>query len=254
MKSGLGAQCDDLYVSSRLSLKLNLTLERETVLHFFDRIRREHPPLRRLRRKSDGSFVLEESEADPREGGPRRWIRLEPTALRVGHFNPPTADTWRRFGATLFEYAPYFLSLSDLDIDHLEVVYGFDFEYRGNHDQLVAETLLADHPLSAVFSGDQQTPIIDCQPYIGIALTPDCNMQAYLDIKSRTSTFEVRTGEYDPQILSVYLTLRQYWGLGDEANLPQAFCSLNDAAAELAAQRVIPMVVNPLAMAIASRS
>ena len=146
MKSGLGAQCDDFCVSSRLSLKLNLTLERETVLHFFDRIRREHPTLRRLRRRSDGSFVLEELEADPREDGPRRWIRLEPTSLRLGHFNPPAASAWRQFGSTLFEYAPYFLSLSDLDVDHLEVVYGFDFEYRGNHDQLVAETLLADHP------------------------------------------------------------------------------------------------------------
>ncbi len=254
MKSGLGAQCDDFYVSSRLSLKLNLTLERETVLHFFDRIRREHPALRRLRRKSDGSFVLEELEADPREGGPRRWIRLEPTSLRLGHFNPPADSAWRQFGGTLFEYAPYFLSLSDLDIDHLEVVYGFDFEYRGNHDQLVAETLLADHPLSSIFSGEEHTPIIDCQPYIGIALTPDCNMQAYLDIKSRTSTFEVRTGEYDPQILSVYVTLRQYWGSEDQAGLQQTFRSLNDAAAELAAQRVVPMVVNPLAMAIASRS
>ena len=56
MKPILGAQCDEFYTSSRLFLKLDLTLERETVLHFFERVRREYPTLNRFRRREDGSL------------------------------------------------------------------------------------------------------------------------------------------------------------------------------------------------------
>ena len=95
--------------------------------------------------------------------------------------------------------------------------------------------------------------MIDCQPYMGIALTPNCDVQAYVEVKSRTSTFEVRTAEYEPQMLSVYLTVRRYWGFEAELPLADAFVQLAEAADELASQRVVPMLVNPLAQAIASR-
>ena len=65
MSHSLGAVCDEFYVSSRLFLKLELKLERETVLHFFDRIRKEYPGLKKLRRREGDCLVLEE-EADER--------------------------------------------------------------------------------------------------------------------------------------------------------------------------------------------
>jgi len=253
MKSSLAAQCDDFQASSRLNLKMDLSLERETVLHFFDRIHSEHPPTRRFRPHAESASSPQENEPDPRDGEPRRWLRLEPPALRFGYFTPPSRAAWRRFGQTLLEYAPYYLSLSDLDIDHLEVVYGFDLEYSGNHDQLVAETFFADHPLSPFLMGDEGNHVIDCQPYLGITLSEACDVQAYLEIKSRTTTFEVRTGEYEAQLLSVYLTVRRYWGFDQDPPLADAYVALVDAADEQALQRVVPLVVNPLAIAIASQ-
>lgn len=252
MSTQLGAVCDEFYVSARLFLKLELMLGRETVLHFFDQLRKNYPGLRKLRRRDQASLVLEE---DPVEVSSRRWVRLDPSALRFGQFAPPDMDDVRRYCDTILQQAPYHLSFSELDYDHLELVYGFDLEYRGNHDQLVAETLWGDHPAAAGFlQSEQAQHIIDAQPYFGIALSPECDLQAYVEIKSRTSTYEVRSGAYEPQPISVYLTIRKYWGLEGATAPDKALAELFEVADELATERVVPLFVNPLAAAIASRS
>lgn len=253
MKINLGAQCDDFYTSSRLYLKLDLNLDREAIMHFFDRIRREYPSMRKFRRRDDGSLVLEEADPESREGESRRWVRLEPGALRFGYFSPPDRPDWKSFGHFLLEQAPHHLTISELDIDHLETLYGFDMEYSGNHDQLVAETLYPEHPLASFLLGDEAVHAIDCQPYVGISLSRSCDLQAYIEVKSRTSSFEVRTGEYEAQLLSVFLTVRRYWGFQESAGLVPTFDELNHHAEDLAVRRVVPLVVNPLALAIASR-
>ena len=83
MNESLGAMCDDVYVNSRLFVKLPLPTNRETLLGFFDRLRKAFPSLTKLRRGDDGTLTLEE---DRPEGGSRRWIRLEETSLRFGYF------------------------------------------------------------------------------------------------------------------------------------------------------------------------
>ncbi|NLX12177.1 MAG: hypothetical protein GXY44_00785 [Phycisphaerales bacterium] len=254
MKTFFGAHCDDFFASCRLFLKLDLPLERETILHFFDRIRREIPTLRHFRRRDTNCLVLEEQDPDTRDNEPHRWLRLESQAMRFGYLAPPSPAAWQTYGNFVLEQAPFHLTINDLDLDHIDLVYGFDLEYNGNHDQLVAETFFADHPLTPLLLGDEAVHTIDCQPYFGIALSADCNTQAYVEIKGRTSSFEVRTGEYETQILSVYLTLRGYWTSTESASLSSTFTRLVNLANELAAQRVVPLVVNPLALAIASRS
>ncbi len=244
--------CDDFYISSRLFLKLDLSLERDTVLNFFDRIRKEIPSLSKFRRNEDGCLILEEDLVTG--AGSRRWVRLEPSSLRFGHFGASDCDSVRQMAEVILEHAPYHLSFSELDFDHLEVVYGFDLEYGGNHDQLVAETFYSDHPLAGFVLGDESMHVIDGQLYMGVALTSDCDLQAYVEVKSRTSTFEVRTGEFEKQPLSVFLTIRKYWGLTADGSLSQVQQKMFDVADELAAARVVPILVNPLALAIASRS
>jgi hypothetical protein len=251
MSTIFGALCDEYYVSSRLFLKLELTLQRETILHFFDTIRKEFPEMRKFRRRDPGTFMLEE---EPTEGLSRRWLRLDLGSLRFGYYSPPDLDAARRMSDVVLEHAPYHLTFSDIDYDYLELIYGFDLEYRGNHDQLVAETLYADHPFAGILMSDEAAHIIESQPYFGIALTPECDLQAYVEVKSRTSSFEVRTGEYEPQPLSVFLTVRKYWGFGAPGTLADAQRQLFERADEVAAHKVVPVLVNPLAHAIASRS
>lgn len=251
MIHGFGAVCDEFYVSSRLFLKLDMKLERETVLHFFDRIRKEFPGLRKLRRRDGDGLVLEE---EPDERGSRRWIRLDHTSLRFGHFAPPDVGEVQRFGELILTQAPCHLSFSDIDFDHLEVIYGFDLEYCGNHDQLVAETLLGGHAAGGFLFGDETSHVIDAQPYFGIALSPDCDLQAYVEVKSRTTTYEVRSGTFENESISVFLTTRKYWGVNGPVELDDALRTLFDVAEEQATNKVVPNFVNPLAAAIASRS
>lgn len=252
MKSSLGAHCDDFHASTRLFFKMELSLERETTIHFFERIRREYPQMRRFRKRDENALILEENETGVRSET-QRWVRLEANSLRWGNFAPRSQEDCRAFSRFLLEQAPHHLTLSDLDIDYMEVVYGFDMEYSGNHDQLIAETLFRDHPLAALLLGDEAAHTVDCQPYFGIALTPNCDVQAHLEIKSRTTSYEVRTGEYDSQLLSVNLSLRRYWGFDDNRDLPRIHDKMANAADEIAIARVVPLVVNPLALAIANR-
>lgn len=250
MATDFGTVCDDFYVSSRLFLKLELALERETVLHFFDRVRKEFPGMSKFRRRDDGCLILEE---DPGPGASRRWLRLEPNSLRFGHFAPADIATVRVLSDVILEQAPYHLTFSEIDYDHLELIYGFDLEYCGNHDQLVAETLWDDHPLGQFLLGEESAHAIETQPYIGIALTDECDLQAYVETKSRTTTYEVRTGEFERQPLSVYLTIRKYWDVDRGLSLLDVMNTLYERADALATQKVVPLVVDPLAQAIASR-
>src|SRR5262249_38635638 len=110
-----------------------------------------------------------------------------------------------------------------------------------------------DHPLAALLLGDDAVHTVDCQPYFGIALSPQCDAQAHLEIKSRTTSYEVRTGEYDAQLLSVNLSIRRYWGFDDNRELSAIHEKMTDIADEMAVSRVVPLVVNPLALAIANR-
>lgn len=241
--------CDEFYVTTRLRLKLQLEPSRETLLHFCEQIRRAFPSMTRFRRRPDGSLVLDEPE---RHAGGRRYLRIDPHALRFGHYSPPNRAALTDFARVFFSYAPHVFSLSDLDYERFELTYGFDLEYAGNHDELVAETLLGDSGLPAALFGDHRR-IINCQPYVGVALTPDCDTQAYVDVRGRSTMYELRSGEYEPELLSVYLTVRREFRDGAPADLGELYRELLELGEDLVATGVMPHIVRPLREAIASR-
>jgi hypothetical protein len=244
-----GAFCDDFYVNTRLYLKLDLAPSRETLLHFLEQIRRAFPRMSRLRRREDDGLVLDEEN---REGHDRRFVRIDTNALRFGNFRPTDLDAVSGFAAMVLRQAPHHLSFSDLDYDYMEVAFGFDLEYRGNHDELVADALFSDHPLLNALTSDGRR-IIDCQPFFGVRLTDDCAEQVYLEVKGRTSTYEIRTGEYEPAALSIYVTARRYWGFAGDKDLLTVHRELLATGEQYAADCALPHLVQPLAAAIASR-
>ena len=250
MTDGFGAVCDDFYVTCHLFFKLDMSPSRETILHFFDRLRKDMPSLKKLRMRDPETIVLEE---DTEDQGSRRWIRIDKNSLRFGYFAPPSLQHVRRLAKIILEQAPFHLTFSELDYDHLEVIYGFDLAYSGNHDQLVAETLLGGHAAASFLLGEHAAHTIDAQPYFGIALTPECDLQAYVEVKSRTTTFEVRNAVYDSEPISTFVTVRKYWGDDRADALASVVEQLFDVGDELAAERVVPNFVNPLAAAIASQ-
>ncbi|MBK8915314.1 MAG: hypothetical protein IPM64_12080 [Phycisphaerales bacterium] len=243
-----GSCCDRFHVASRLAFKLELDPSRESLLHFFEVVRRAFPGLTRFRRRPEGGVLLEE-EVDE---DARRQVRVDSNAVKLLHGSPDSEDAVMTLGRVVFTQAPYDLSLSDLDYDYMEVSLHLELDYRGNHDELIADTLLAADPLAAAVAPAGRH-IIDCQPIIGIALSEDCGTQAYVEIRSRTSAVEVRTGEYDASPISVSVTVRRYWSTPPGADLVRVHDELVGAAAKLATERVVPQVVQPLAAAIASR-
>ena len=53
MTTSYSVICSDFYVNQKLALKLDVPSSRETVLHMFDRVRKELPRMDRFRRYED---------------------------------------------------------------------------------------------------------------------------------------------------------------------------------------------------------
>lgn len=246
MSDSYGALASDFYVNQRLNLKMDLPTERETVLNMFDRVRKEFPTMERFRRYQS-ELALESDGAD----GPQRWIALRKTSIRSGAINPETPEEGYRLHQLVLETAPYFLSISPLDIDFLELLYGFDLMCSGNHDAVVFDALFGSSPLAAL-ADQRQTIPLDCQPVFGVSLSDDMSLQAHFEVKTRTPKPTGRDGETAAEPISIYLALRRYGSVKDVSELPGVLQTLTRHGEELIQSRVIPTLVQPIRQAIGS--
>ena len=64
---------------------------------------------------------------------------------------------------------------------------------------------------------------------------------------------KVRTGEFPDDQISVYFTVRQYWGTGPEMTFVESFRRQREIGEEAIRKIVVPRVAKPLAQVIASR-
>lgn len=241
--------CQDFYINMRVNTQLALPHNRETVLHFFERVQKEFPSMAHFKRYDNGDFNLEED----RRNGSYRWARLEAKRLVAGFVNPPTLDGALTLHKFLLELAPYHLGISPLEIEHLEVLFGFDLSFRGNHDDVVVESLYADSPLACLLE-EPGSRAVDVQPSVAVSLSDDCRLQARVEVLTRTDNYQVRTGDYHDEEISVYLTVRRYWGDRPREPMARIFADMFERADHLASSRVVPRVLRPISSAIASRS
>ncbi|MBC7783149.1 MAG: hypothetical protein H7144_04855 [Burkholderiales bacterium] len=249
MPNDFEAVCDDFYVNLRIGTQMNLPHQRETLLHFFEQVQKSFPEMTRFRRCDQNEYTIEES----RERESYRWLSVESQRLSSGHVNPPSIEEAMRLHAAVLEHAPYALGLSPVEIDYVDVLYGFDLDFAGNHDEIVAESLFAESPLASLLEEPGARPM-DFQPTITIALSDDYRMQARVDVVTRTTNYQVRTGDYGGESISVYLILRKFWGDRPKASLEETVKALADRAHSMAETYVVPRVVQPIRAAIVSRS
>lgn len=242
--------CDDFYVNTRLATQLALPHNRETVLHFFERMQKRFPQMSRFRKYENGDLSIEES----RENETYRWLTLESRRLCAGHVNPPSLDDAIRLHAAVLEQAPYDLGLSPIEVDYLDVLFGFDLSFRGNHDEIIADSLLKDSPLNCLLDENSEAKAVDIQPSITVALSEDCRLQARIDIVTRTNSYQVRTGDYSNDVISVYLVLRRYWGDRPREPMHEMIGQMAHRAEALCIDQMIPKVIKPISTVIASRS
>ena len=96
--------------------------------------------------------------------------------------------------------------------------------------------------------------VLNFEPSITLALDETCRLQCRLAVETRTNAFQVRTGEYEDDQISVYFTIRQYWNNGPDRTFLESFRHQRTSASEIMRNQVVPRIVQPIARAIASRS
>lgn len=213
-----------------------------------------------------------ESKNSPHDAS-YQWLAVRKTSVRSGSVNHERDADAHSLHKLVLESAPYYLDLSPLDIDHLEVLFGFDLLAPGNHDAIVFNALLAGSPLASLCDRLGTTPI-DCQPIFGVALGDDGDTYAHFEIKTRTGGISTGGGfggstgtsrgsarprpsgsfstSEDPAEypLSLYLIVRKYGPCADIRDLPSTYNSLIARGEELIERRIIPNLLVPIREAI----
>lgn len=248
MQTSYRALCSDSYVNLRVNLRMDLSMRRDTVLALFERIRRERPDMDRFRRYQNELAL--ESRGEVADG--HEWLAIRRTSVRSGSVNPQDENDAYSLHRLVLEAAPYFLDLSPLDVDHLELLYGFDLMAVGNHDQIVSEALLAGSPLGGLALGDGVTTL-DCQPVYGVLLEDEHELGAtevFVEVKTRMGPREIREGACREEPISVYLTLRRSGPFESIKVFQEVFNGLAQRGESVLENSVIPGVLMPIREAI----
>jgi len=271
------AVCNALHVNLRLALKLDLPQDRETVLQLFERLRKECPTLKRLRRfkkelvlESDPIGLPEDGDdADGRSGRMggdyggggedaaaigQQWVALRAKDIRAGVLNPRDPEEAYRLHRAVLEIAPYYLSLSPIDLDYVELMYAFDLMSGGNHDLIVHDALFAGSPMAQALDL-RAAHVVDCQPHLVAAITPDRSMTAQIEVKTRLHApmpGMPRQAADESAPITVFLCLRHHGGMKEVAELPLRLAELAKVGEELIPSRLVPHIINPIRQAIAT--
>ena len=241
-------EADEFYVNLNLNTEMDLPSGRDTLLHFFEQMKKAYPELSNFYTRENGDYVLEGDKVS----GRYRWLAIEPRRLCSGQVNPESIEDAYKQHELVLELAPHLLTVSVLDCEALDVMFGFEFTYEGNHDEVVAEALGVGPGLEGLLevSGGR---VINYEPSLTLTLDESCRLQCRLSIETRTNAYQVRTGEFPEDQISLYFTVRQYWGSGTDQGFVQSFRRQREIGEEIVRDRIIPRIVRPLAQAIASK-
>lgn len=255
MATSFGALCSDFYINSKLALKMDLPSDRETVLHFYDRIRKSYSRMDRFRRYGE-ELSLESSRRDHAY----RWLSMRRHAVRAGDVNPETLEAACRYHALILKQAPYHLSISPLDVDHIELLMGFDLECQGNHDEIVHAALFEGTPLGSLMDiaveedgHEAEVKATDVQPVFGMSLGKGGELQASFEVKTRRRSRRGSTRAYAEEPISIFLTLRRYGPIESVDELPKRLEALAKLAEQLAHDKLVPDLLTPIAQQISGR-
>lgn len=243
--SGYGTFSDDFYLNMNLSTELDLPQNRDTVLHFFEQIQKRYPRMAHFYARERMEYVLEEDK----EEGNYRWASVEQKRINSGQVNPTDFDEAADQHRMILDLLPYTLSISTLDCESLSVMFGFDYTYRGNHNELLSEAL-------GVMPGFDKLaeavghPVLSYEPSIQFALDEDCKTQCRVSFETRTNAYQIRSGDYPEDQLSVYLTVRRYESLAPGESYVSEFDRLAGLCRDMVDGYLIENILRPLQQTI----
>lgn len=247
--ASFGSFCDGLFVDMCVNTQLELPSGRETVLAFFERLQKQNPEMKNFARRGSGEYVLEQETNGQRS----RWVAMETDRIIAGWADPDDLQQSYQLHNQVLELIPYMLGVSPLDIDAMDVSFTMDFDYQGNHDEVIAEALLNGSAFGALFDA-AHARTVSCCPTMVIAVSDDSRLQARVAVESRSNAFDVRSEKYkteDP--ISLYFAVRRYPQPSEEFNLLAAYQQQCQIAENMIYETIIPNFVQPLNSAIAQR-
>lgn len=247
MSDSYGALCSEHAINLRLNLKMDLPAEREPVLAMFDRLRKAFPMLRQFKRM-ERELCLE-SDAGITPG---RWASLRQRCVKSGVIGPSDPAEALEFHRLVLEIAPYFLTISPIEVEYLELLFAFDLAATGNHDAIVHDALFGSTPMGRLLDV-RGAMVCECQPVFGIALDEDRQIEAHFEVKTRTAPpgtpFDAPAAP-----ISVHLVLRRFGPVDEIAELPRLLDRLTGFGSELVQSRLVPALLLPIRQAISSHN
>jgi len=247
MATAYGALCTDFFVNQKLGLHMDLPRDREAVLGLFDRLRKVRPAMTKFNRYA-GELALESKE----EGESQEWVALRRTSIRSGVVNPDSIAEAFAAHRAVMEIAPYFLSISALDVSGYEVMFGFDFEVEANRNELVFDALMGRSGLAGVVDRERED-VIDSQPSISFALDEARQFRAVVDVRTRVRSTEAGTGRYEPAPITVHCAVRRDGPVDSIDHLPRLVGEVGARVEQLVDDRIVPQIISPIRDAILSR-
>jgi hypothetical protein len=242
-----GSLSDDFYVNMHLHTEMDLPNQRETVLHFFEQMQRRFPKLRHFYQRERGEFILEEDK----EHGAYRWVAAEPRRMCSGIVNPNTLEEAMDQHREVLDVVPYAMSISKLDCESIGLMYGFDYSYRGNQNLLLANAIGLPAGFEAL-SQRNGSQLMSYEPVIQLSLDDSFRTHARINFETRTTAFQAKAGEYNEELLSVYVTVRRFDSLGPDEEFTTELNRLECMLRELMDDYIVENILKPLQNSIAA--
>lgn len=237
---------DDFSVNMHLNTEMELPSNRDTLLHYFEQLKKRFPEMQNFYNRDRSDYVLE----GDKDAGAYSWASVEPRCIGSGHVNPECLASVYEHQQIVLQSVPHLLSVSPLDCESLTVTFRFQFRYEGNHNDLLAEALGVPVGFEGMTDSIGRSRLVSFDPSFRIALSDDCLTQARVHFKNRTSAYHVRTGEFPETALGVRLTLYRYGSLGADETYVSRYDALVAHANDLLENQVLDRVLLPLQQAI----
>ncbi len=235
---------DEFYINANLSTEIPLPMERGTLIHYFDQVRKRYPTMRNFYSR-DRDFILEEDK----DLGNYRWTMVEYEQVGSGWSNPPSPAEAMEFHRFLFELFPYTLNISSFECEFINLMFGFDFTYFGNHHELLAEALGFCPGFEGLRSAGAK--LISHEYILTLALDNDCRTQARVHVEPRTTAYQVRHDSYSDEPLSIYLNIRRYGGIDPQESFSAVLDRLYERGREIVETYLVDNLLLPIQQAIA---
>lgn len=249
MSISYSSLCDDFFVDMHINTELDLPTERDTILTFFERIQKRFPSMANFYRREKNEYCLEEDHRT----GQYRWVTLEKDRLGSGVVNPSTFEEAYSQHKLVLELIPYMLGVNHLDIDSLDVTHAMDFDFFGNHDEVIAEALFNSTAFNCLLDLPQ-AKAFNFSPAVIIALSDDCRTQARISVESKTNISEPgEKSQASEEAISLSLTIRQYPATDKKFDPLSSFEHQCQLAEELMAEKIVPNFVQPITNVIAQK-